>query len=209
VDSSLARTAGSRPARSREAVSAAASRIFSTHRTVAHLARATRRAVCRAGGSCRSRATVLRPLRVLPADFRIAPLTCWSTLAVSRVEHPHIAYLFPTSLPKRTWSVSPRPICIQFPDLDGVEAPPLEPVTGEGLDDWLRAVFDSSGVAGSASSASTTPLRRRGSESRLMNWSAELRAASALTPAAVAGPLLDYIDRVSPRRTRHCAREGL
>ena len=151
-------------------------------------------------GSCADlAATVLRPLRrFYPQSFRIAPLTVLvDPRRVERLNDPHIAYLFRNQLAEADLvCFTKADLYPEFPDLDGVEARRVSAVTGEGLDDWLRAVFDSSGVAGERQLSIDYGLYADAEASLgWMNWSAELRARQPLTPAAVAGPLLDYIDR--------------
>lgn len=151
-------------------------------------------------GSCADlAATVLRPLQhFYPERFRIAPLTVLvDPRRAAHLTDPHTEYLFRSQLAEADLvCLTKADLCDEVPELDGVRARRISTVTGEGIDEWLADVLEFSGPAGQKQLA-IDYRRYAEAEASLgwMNWSAELRASRPLTPARVAGPLLDHIDR--------------
>ncbi len=151
-------------------------------------------------GSCADlAATVLRPLQhFYPERFRIAPLTVLvDPCRAARLSDPHTEYLFRSQVAEADLiGLTKADLYDDVPDLDGVQARRISTVTGEGIDEWLAEVLQSSGPAGQKQLAIDYKLYAEAEASLgWMNWSAELRASRPLTPAEVAGPLLDHIDR--------------
>lgn len=151
-------------------------------------------------GSCADlAATVMRPLQRLYAErFRIAPLTVLvDPRRAARLDDPHMAYLFRCQVAEADIvCLTKADLYDDAPDLDGVQARRISTVTGKGIDEWLAEVLQSSGPAGQKQLAIDYKLYAEAEASLgWMNWSAELRASQPLSPASVAGPLLDHIDR--------------
>lgn len=145
-------------------------------------------------GSCTDlAATVLRPLRKLYGGrFRIAPLTVLIDPA-REAENlaPDLRYLFERQVAEAD--------VVLYTKSDIHAAPPgarrVSALTGEGVADWLEEVLASD--SGGARQIDVDYARYAAAEAALgwLNWSVELRSARALTPAAVAGPLLESLDR--------------
>ncbi|HZT32600.1 MAG TPA: GTP-binding protein [Bryobacteraceae bacterium] len=144
-------------------------------------------------GSCADlSATILQPIKMFYGDrFRLAPLTVLVDPARERaLEGPHVAYLFRKQLAEAD--------LVRYTKADLYPGLPhsLSARTGQGVAEWLAEVLEGALPAGSRL------LRidyRRYAEAEAalgwLNWEAGLSLRRALTPAAVAGPLLDALDR--------------
>jgi len=156
-------------------------------------------------GSCMDlSATVLQPLKQHhAAQFRLAP---FSVLVDPRRAaefaqpdaDPQLAYLFQNQMAEADLLLYSKS------DLRKTEPQPLAPspqsryisaLTGQGVAEWLDEVL------GGRLSAGTHLLdidyaRYAAAEAALgwLNWEGELRLETALTPAAVVGPLLERLD---------------
>ncbi|MGE5648060.1 MAG: GTP-binding protein [Acidobacteriota bacterium] len=155
-------------------------------------------------GSCTDlAATVVRPIRRFYGDrFRTAPLTVLVEPAraaelLAPEADPNLAYLFQKQIAEadivcfsKTDGGAP------VPSLPGVAARRLSAHTGEGVAGWLDEVLNAPGEAG-ARPLEIDYERYAEAEAALgwLNWTADLRASRALTPAAVAGPFLRDLDR--------------
>lgn len=151
-------------------------------------------------GSCADlAATVIRPLqRLYPDRFRIAPLTV--LVDPRRAEQllgpgadPHMSYLFRSQLAEADI------VCYTkadlYPDAPGAGRR-LSTVTGAGIAEWLEEVLTCAGAAGRRALDLDYAIYAD-AEAALgwLNLSAGFRSTRPLTPAAVAGPLLDSIDQ--------------
>ncbi|MBI4873771.1 MAG: cobalamin biosynthesis protein [Acidobacteria bacterium] len=156
-------------------------------------------------GSCADlAATVIRPLqRLYPERFRIAPLTVLvdprrAEQLLAAGADPHMSYLFRSQLAEADI------VCYTKADLHPVTPPDgrrLSAVTGEGLDEWLHEVLTSTDAVGRRTLDIDYALYAD-AEAALgwLNLAADFRSRRRLTPAAVAGPLLDSIDQDLTRR---------
>jgi Ni2+-binding GTPase involved in maturation of urease and hydrogenase len=138
-------------------------------------------------GSCADLvATVIRPLS---CTFSIAPFT---VLADRWPEDPLLAYVFDRQLAEADIVLLSKSDL--NPPLPGVRGRPVSAVTGEGLEEWIETVL--AGEAGSRALDLDYALYEQ-AEAALawLDWRADLRLRQPLTPAAVAGPLLDDLDR--------------
>ena len=160
-------------------------------------------------GSCTDlAATILQPLkRFYRERFRLAPLTVLVDSA--RAEdllrpdaNPLLAYLFRKQIAEADLvRFSKADLYREFPSLDGVEARPLSAYTGSGIQQWLDEVLSESAVAGSRILEIDYGLYADAEASLgWLNWQGELRLHSALTPAAVIGPLIARIDQMLSAR---------
>jgi hypothetical protein len=147
-------------------------------------------------GSCTDlNATVLVPLEQIYEDmFQVAPLTALVDPARRReLTSPHadprLAYLFERQLAEADIVLHTKADVERLPQTRAVSA-----VTGEGIGDWLREVLDPS-AAPRRTLLDIDYQRYAEAEAALgwLNWSAELRTPSPMTPAAVLGPLFDEI----------------
>jgi len=158
-------------------------------------------------GSCMDlSATVLQPLKQHHAGrFRLAP---FSVLVDPRraAEYaqpdadPQLAYLFQNQIAEADLVLYTKS------DLDGgrdLSRAGLQPgsrhisaLTGQGVAEWLDEVLGGRLSAGSRL-LDIDYARYAAAEAALgwLNWEAELRLETALTPAAVVGPLLERLDQ--------------
>jgi hypothetical protein len=150
-------------------------------------------------GSCTDlSATILQPLaRDFPGRFRLAPLTVVidPEFAGSPMSHD-MAFLFRNQLAEADL------ICLSKCDLD-IEAPDLpasvpvrftSALTSEGVDAWLDEVL--SGDLRAGNTTLNIDYDRYAQAEAAMSWlnrRVRLELVDALSPAAIAGPLLDGI----------------
>ncbi len=140
-------------------------------------------------------ATVVRPLGRM---IRVAPLTVLVDPARS-LEDPLLEYLY------RKQIAEADIVLLSRSDLNAAAAQPppgnwraVSAVTGEGLDDWLEAVL--SGEAGArAVDVDYALYAKAEAELAWLDWRAEVRVRPALTPAALAGPLIENLDAALTR----------
>jgi hypothetical protein len=154
-------------------------------------------------GSCTDlAATVLRPLeQFYPERFHIAPLTVLvdprraAQLLASDAD-PRLSYLFRHQIREADIvCFTKADLYSSFPDLEDVDARRLSAVTGEGIEGWLEEVLNFGDLAGQRALDIDYALYADAEASLgWLNWRGELRASRPLTPAAVAGPLLECID---------------
>jgi hypothetical protein len=156
-------------------------------------------------GSCMDlSATVLQPLKQLhAAQFRLAP---YSVLVDPRQAaqfaqpdaDPQLAYLFHNQLAEADL------VLFTKSDLSQTQPQPLAPspqsrhlsaVTGQGVAEWLDEVLSGRLRAG-GQLLDIDYARYAAAEAALgwLNWEGELRLETALTPAAIVGPLLERLD---------------
>ena len=155
-------------------------------------------------GSCTDlAATVLQPIRRFYGDrFRLAPLTVLVEPAraaelLAPDAEPNLSYLFRKQIAEADlvcFTKADRPDAV--PALDGVIPRRLSARSGEGLAEWLEEVLTDAANPG-ARLLDIDYARYAEAEAALgwLNWSARLRLEDALTPAYVAGPFLDHLDR--------------
>lgn len=151
-------------------------------------------------GSCMDlSATILRPLQTLyDGRFRVAPLTVLVDPGrAADLTDPHIAYLFRNQLAEADI------VCFSqcdrfnyFPDLGVPVDFHLSARSGVGVAEWLDAALGGERVAGGRL-IDPDYLVYAEAEAALgwLNWSASVSLRRALSPAMVAGPLLDELDR--------------
>jgi hypothetical protein len=143
-------------------------------------------------GSCTDlAATVLRPLRSYYRErFRVAPLTVLvDPERAADLADPNLEYLFHRQIAEADIVLHSKADKMRFEGGRCVSA-----VTGEGVGEWLEDVL--AGEAG-LRTIDVDYERYAAAEAALgwLNWRGELFAKRALTPAAVAGPLLERLDR--------------
>jgi hypothetical protein len=155
-------------------------------------------------GSCVDlAATILQPLQAAWLDrYRLAPLTVLVDPEMARRVYREeagadIGFLF------RNQVAEADLLCVTKSDRYAGEAGlpfpadyRLSAVTGEGVEQWLGEVFDSKRVVG-AHLLDVDYGRYAEAEAALawLNLDARIRMSDALSPAAVAGSLLDELDR--------------
>lgn len=156
-------------------------------------------------GSCTDlSATILQPIkRYHSGRFRLAPLTV--LVDPARAEEllrpdgdPLAAYLFQKQIAEADvvcFSKADR--YERFPTLDGIEARKLSALTGFGIPEWLNALLAAGASTGSRLLEIDYQLYAE-AEAALgwLNWRANLHLARALTPAALAGPLIAHLDKL-------------
>jgi hypothetical protein len=155
-------------------------------------------------GSCIDlSATILQPLRAYHAgDFRLAPLTVLVDPELARQiadgrEREHVAYLFRNQLAESDL------LCLTKSDLYSEPAPlpyaadfTLSGRTGAGVEAWLAEVLEGGREAGSR--VLEVDYQRYADAEAALGWlnlDAGIRLDRPLSPASVAGPLLDDLDR--------------
>jgi hypothetical protein len=168
-------------------------------------------------GSCMDlSATVLQPLKHLyGAQFRIAPFSVLvDPQRAADLDDPHLAYLFQNQIAEAdlilytksdlrqanpqppapspqplTRSVSPQPLTRSVPTRS------VSALTGQGVAEWLDEVLSGRLSAGTRL-LDVDYARYAAAEASLgwLNWEGELRLETALTPAAIVGPLLERLD---------------
>ena len=143
-------------------------------------------------GSCADlSATILQPLKKFYAgSFDLAPLTVLVDPG-RELADPHMAYLFEKQLAEAdTVWFSKADL---YADRAGKK---LSARTSEGVAGWLEEVLGHDTASGTRL-LDIDYARYAEAEASLgwLNWSADLRLGRARTPAAVAGPLLELIER--------------
>lgn len=168
------------------------------------LARAPDVIFAEAVGSCIDLcATVLQPLkRFHSASFRLAPLTVLvdpgrAAKLLGPAADPHLAYLFRHQIAEadQAWfTKADRYDAV--PDIPGLPARRLSAYTGEGVSEWLDSVLSGGHNAG-ARLLDIDYREYAEAEAALgwLNWQASLLARQPLSPPAIAGPLLEQLDR--------------
>jgi len=156
-------------------------------------------------GSCTDlSATILQPIKRLFSDrFRLAPLTVLvdpaSAEELLRTDaDPLIAYLFRKQIAEADLvRFTKADLYSRFPSLEGTNARPLSARTGAGIPEWLDEVLADDTAAG-ARLLEIDYQRYAEAEAALgwLNWRGDLRLRSALTPAALAGPLAGRLDQL-------------
>jgi hypothetical protein len=141
-------------------------------------------------GSCTDlAATVLRPLRErYRARFRVAPLTVLVD-PERELADADLDYLFRKQIAEADIVLYSKADKLRRPDSRCVSAH-----TGEGLDDWLAEVLSSDCTAQRRLALDYRRYARAERALGWLNWHAALSAHRALTPAAVAGTLLERMD---------------
>jgi hypothetical protein len=155
-------------------------------------------------GSCIDlAATVLRPLqRDHAARFRVAPLTVLvdperARRLLAPGADPSLAYLFLNQIEEADivcFSHADR--YSEFPELPVGYAHRLSGTTGEGVEGWLREALAGSGIPG-ARPLEVDYRRYADAEAALgwLNWQVTVDCPGGASPAQVAGPMLDEVDR--------------
>ncbi|MGD0580097.1 MAG: GTP-binding protein [Bryobacteraceae bacterium] len=163
-------------------------------------------------GSCTDiAATVLRPLQQEYGHlFRLAPFTVLVDAAQYSALHApgadaEVAWLYRQQIAEADiLALSKCDLGTRAPEL-GAPALCLSARTGQGIDDWLEEVLGGRTAPGTRLLADIDYERYARAEARLawLNAAATVRARTALTPAQLAGPLVEEIDA---RLTRQGAR---
>lgn len=159
-------------------------------------------------GSCMDlSATVLQPLKHLyGAQFRIAPFSVLiDPQRAADLTDPHLAYLFQNQIAEADLVLytksdlrqanpqppapSPQPLTRSVPTRS------VSALTGQGVAEWLDEVLSGRLSAGTRL-LDVDYARYAAAEASLgwLNWEGELRLETALTPAAIVGPLLERLD---------------
>ncbi len=155
-------------------------------------------------GSCIDiSATVLQPLKQLYRDqFRLAPYTVLvdpqrAAELLAPGADADLAYLFRNQMEEADLvCFSKADLYSEFPELSPGFALQLSAVTGRGVGEWMHEILAGSHVPGSRL-LDVDYARYANAEAALgwLNWQAELRLRIPLSPAQVAGPLLDDLDQ--------------
>lgn len=153
-------------------------------------------------GSCMDlSATVLQPLKQLfAAQFRLAPFSV--LVEPQRAAEfqqpdadPHLAYLFHNQLAEADLVLLTKSDLYPNFNLPTISARRVSALTGQGVAEWLDEVLGGRLSAGSRL-LDIDYARYAAAEAALgwLNWEGELRLETALTPAAIVGPLLERLD---------------
>jgi hypothetical protein len=157
-------------------------------------------------GSCMDlSATVLQPLKQLfAAQFRLAPFSVLvdpqrAAEFAQPDADPHLAYLFQNQIAEADlvlytkWDRPPG-LSADLPSALSATRR-ISALTGQGVAEWLDEVLGGRLSAGSRL-LDIDYARYAAAEAALgwLNWEAELRLETALTPAAIVGPLLERLD---------------
>ena len=155
-------------------------------------------------GSCMDlSATVLQPLKQYYGDqFRLAPYTVLADpQRAAEMLRPDadalVAYLFQNQLAEADMVVFTKSdLYADAPELPGIAARRVSARTGAGVAEWLDEMLSGRLRAG-GHLLDIDYARYAAAEAALgwLNWEGELRLESALTPAQVAGPLLERLDQ--------------
>jgi len=160
-------------------------------------------------GSCMDlSATVLQPLKQYhAAEFRLAPFSVLvdprraAELAQPDAD-PQLAYLFQNQIAEADLVLYNKsdlrtqpPTTSYQPPATPREARHISALTGEGVSAWLDEVLSGRLCAG-GQLLDIDYARYAAAEAALgwLNWEAELRLETALTPASIVGPLLERLD---------------
>jgi hypothetical protein len=159
-------------------------------------------------GSCADlSATILQPIKKFYGNrFQLAPLTVLADpqraeQLLSQNADPHFSYLFHKQLAEAdlVW-FSKADRHRRLPDLPGVGARALSAHTGQGVGSWLEEVFqDTASVGAHLLDIDYEVYAEAEAALGWANWQTHLNLRRPLTPAAVAGPLLEHLDRVLTR----------
>lgn len=155
-------------------------------------------------GSCTDIAsTVLQPLKSLyGARFRLAPFTVLVDPGAARRrlaegDAGDMAWLFQTQLAEADIiCFTKTDLYDDFPELSRPVDFRVSAETGEGVREWLRELLAGTRAAGGRA-LDVDYARYAEAEAALawLNWQASLLLRRASSPACVAGPLLDELDR--------------
>ncbi len=154
-------------------------------------------------GSCMDiSATVLQPLKQYHGDqFRLAPFSVlvdperaaelWQPDA-----DPHLAYLFQNQVAEADLVLFTK--ADRYPDvpaIPGITARRVSAQTGAGVAEWLDEVL-SGRLAAGGHLLDLDYDRYAAAEAALgwLNWEGDLRLETALAPAEIVGPLLEWLD---------------
>ena len=153
-------------------------------------------------GSCMDlSATVLQPLKQLfAAQFRLAPFSVLvepqrAAEFAQPDADPHLAYLFHNQLAEADLVLLTKSDLYPNFNLPTISARRVSALTGQGVAEWLDEVLGGRLSAGSRL-LDIDYARYAAAEAALgwLNWEGELRLETALTPAAIVGPLLERLD---------------
>ena len=153
-------------------------------------------------GSCMDlSATVLQPLKQLfAAQFRLAPFSVLvepqrAAEFAQPDADPHLAYLFHNQLAEADLVLLTKSDLYPNFNLPTISARRVSALTGQGVAEWLDEVLGGRLSAGSRL-LDIDYARYAAAEATLgwLNWEGELRLETALTPAAIVGPLLERLD---------------
>jgi len=156
-------------------------------------------------GSCMDlSATVLQPLKHLyGAQFRLAPYSVLvdpqraAELAQPDAD-PQLAYLFNNQIAEADLVVYTKSDLYQTqpqPPAPGAQPRRISAATGQGVAAWLDEILNGRLTSG-GHLLDIDYARYAAAEAALgwLNWEGELRLETALTPAAIVGPLLERLD---------------
>lgn len=156
-------------------------------------------------GSCADiSATILQPLKSgYGARFRLAPFTVLvDPVRARQLLAPdagaETAFLFRNQLLEADIVVFTKfDLGVEPPRVPGVPLRRLSAATGEGVAAWLDEVLEC-GIPAGSRLLDIDYERYARAEASLgwLNWRAEVRLRKPLTPAALAGPLMDSLDRI-------------
>ena len=156
-------------------------------------------------GSCMDlSATVLQPLKQLfAAQFRLAPFSVLvepqrAAEFAQPDADPHLAYLFHNQIAEADlvlYTKSDLGVGQASTPAAGLQTRHISALTGQGVAEWLDEVLGGRLSAGSRL-LDIDYARYAAAEAALgwLNWEGELRLETALTPAAIVGPLLERLD---------------
>jgi CobW/HypB/UreG, nucleotide-binding domain len=154
-------------------------------------------------GSCVDlSATVLQPLKHhYGSQFRLAPLSVLVDPEAAREllqpdADPAMAFLFTNQIAEADLVVFTKTdLHRELPELPGISARRVSAATGIGVAEWLDEVLGGRLRAGGRL-LNVDYVRYAAAEAALgwLNWEAELTFAKPVTPASVAGPLLERLD---------------
>ena len=156
-------------------------------------------------GSCTDlAATILQPLRRYHKDkYKLAPLTVLVDPAragqlLAPDADPLVSYLFHKQIAEADLvRFTKADLSTSFPRIPGIDARPLSAQTGQGVTEWIDEVITWNGSRG-AKLLDIDYTRYAEAEASLgwLNYRGDFRPSPALTPAAVAGPLMSSLDRL-------------
>jgi Ni2+-binding GTPase involved in maturation of urease and hydrogenase len=146
-------------------------------------------------GSCTDiSATTLQPLKRLYAErFRVAPYSVLVDPALRREDSP---FLFEKQIAEADLICFTRAdLHREFPHLEGAPLRYLSGVTGQGVAEWLDEVLEGGMPAGgSILDLDYEEYARAEAELAWLNCTAAVKLREALSPAMLAGPLLEGLD---------------